>query len=96
MGFDFIKVSKMVAGLFKKKDKDKVPFVSDEIFIDKVQRQFGVYFLTNTLKLKEEEINLFLIFCDSDENAKKILNSNDTFQIMDFLIAKNIAFKKLF
>jgi hypothetical protein len=94
-GFDFIRVGKMMAGLFKKKDAGKTHFVSDEIFIDKVQRQFGTYFFTNTLKLKEEEINLFLIFCDSDENAKKILNANNTFQMTDFLITKSIAFKKL-
>jgi hypothetical protein len=94
-GFDFVRVGKMVAGLFKKKDVGKTHLISDEIFIDKVQRQFGVYFFTNTLKLKEEEINLFLIFCDSDENAKKISNSNNTFQMIDFLVTKNIAFKKL-
>ena len=94
-GLDFIRVGKMVARLFKQKNKEKVPSVSEEFFIDKVQRQFGTYFFTNTLKLKEEEINLFLIFCDSDENAKKISNSNNTFQMIDFLITKNIAFKKL-
>jgi hypothetical protein len=94
-GLDFIRVGKMVAGLFKKKDTGKTHLISDEIFIDKVQREFGAYFFTNTLKLKEEEINLFLIFCDSDENAKKISNSNNTFQMIDFLITKNIAFKKL-
>jgi hypothetical protein len=65
-GFDFVRAGKMVAGLFKKKDTGKTQFISDEIFIDKMQRQFGAYFFTNTLKLKEEEINLFLIFCDSD------------------------------
>ncbi|WP_281323286.1 hypothetical protein [Flavobacterium aestivum] len=94
-GINFVRVGKMVAGLFKKKDTGKTNFIQDEIFIDKVQRQFGTYFFTNTLKLKEEEINLFLIFCDSDENAKKVLSSKDNFQMVDFLINKNIAFKKL-
>jgi hypothetical protein len=94
-GADIGRILGMVAGLFKKKDTGKTSFVADEIFIEKVQRQFKPDFFKNTLKLKEEEVNLFLFFCDADENAKKILNSKDTFQMMDFLITKNIAFKKL-
>lgn len=44
-GFDFIRIGKIVAGLFKKKDTGKTHLIPDEIFIDKVQRQFGTYFL---------------------------------------------------
>jgi hypothetical protein len=94
-GADFGRIFGLIGGLFKKKNGEKQPTLSDEIFIEKVQRQFKPDFFKNTLKLKEEEVNLFLVFCDTDENAKKILNSKDTFQMMDFLITKNIAFKKL-
>jgi hypothetical protein len=85
----------LIGGLFKKKNGEKQPALPDEIFMEKVQRDFKPDFFKNTLKLKDEEVTLFLIFCDTDENAKKILNTNNTFQMMDFLITKNIAFKKL-
>jgi hypothetical protein len=94
-GADFGKIFGLIGGLFKKKNGEKLLALPDEIFMEKVQRDFKPEFFRKTLKLKDEEVNLFLIFCDSDENAKKILNTNNTFQMMDFLITKNIAFKIL-
>jgi hypothetical protein len=93
-GTDFVAVFGLVSKLLKKKDAKKLHKTHQENFMDKVQGDFKPEFFTNTLKLKDEEINLFLVFCDTDENAKKILNANNTFQMMDFLITKNIAFKK--
>lgn len=92
-GADIGRIIGVITGLFRKKEVKSI--VREEIFIEKVQRQFKSDFFKNTLKLKEEEVNLFLVLCDSDGNAKKISNSNDTFQMMDFLITKNSAFKKL-
>ncbi|PWA08371.1 hypothetical protein [Flavobacterium laiguense] len=94
-GADFGEIFTLIGGLFKKKNGKKLSTLPDEIFMEKVQRDFKPEFFKNTLKLKDEEVALFLIFCEADENAKKILNSNNTFQMMDFLITKNIAFKKL-
>jgi hypothetical protein len=94
-GTDFVAVFGLVSKLLKKKDTKKLHKTHQENFMDKVQGDFKPEFFTNTLKLKDEEINLFLVFCDTDENAKKILNTNNTFQMMDFLITKNIAFKKI-
>ncbi|TRX38751.1 hypothetical protein FNW52_01525 [Flavobacterium sp. ZT3R18] len=94
-GVDFVAIFGVVADWLKKKDKKKLHKSADGNFIDKVQRDFKPEFFKNTLKLKEEEINLFLVFCDTDENAKRISNANDAFRMMDFLIIKNNAFKKL-
>jgi len=94
-GADIFAIVGLIGNLFNKKNGEKVAVVPDAIFMENVQRQFKPDFFKNTLKLKEEEINLFLIFCDTDDNAKKILNAKDKFQMMDFLITKNIAFRKL-
>ncbi|REG96201.1 hypothetical protein [Flavobacterium aquicola] len=52
-------------------------------------------FYLETLKLKPEEIDLFLQFCDLDPKSKKIMEHNNVLSMMDFLIAKNIEFQKL-
>jgi hypothetical protein len=47
------------------------------------------------LKLKPEELGLFIEFCDADPKSKIILENVNSLSLMDFLLAKNIEFKKL-
>ena len=93
-GADLVRISKMVVGLFQKKNGEKQAVV-DEIFMDKIQRDFKPEFFKKTLKLLPGEVNLFLVYCNTDDSAKKVLRSNDKFQMMDFLITKNQEFQKL-
>lgn len=92
-GADFKRIAKLIVGLFQKKNGEKQPVVPGEIFMDKVQRDFKPEFFKKTLKLKPEEVNLFLIYCNTDGKAEVVLRSNDKFKIMDFLITKNLEFK---
>jgi hypothetical protein len=52
-------------------------------------------FLTKDLKIKPEEKDIFINFCDSDPNSKLLLEHPNVLEIMDFLYAKNEEFKKL-
>ncbi|MGZ9735094.1 hypothetical protein [Flavobacterium sp. GNP002] len=52
-------------------------------------------FYFQTLKLKPDQIELFLEFCDADPKSKTVAESNNVLTVMDFLLAKNIEFKKL-
>ena len=52
-------------------------------------------FFIDTLKLKPEEVALFLEFCDADPKSKIILKNPNSLSLMDFLLTKNIEFKKL-
>ena len=52
-------------------------------------------FFTETLKLEESEIGLFLVFCENDAKAKSFLESENKFQLIDFLITKNEEFKRI-
>jgi len=52
-------------------------------------------FYLETLKLKPEEIDLFLQFCDLDPKSKKIMEHNNVLSMMDFLMIKNKEFKNL-
>lgn len=92
-GMDFVKIGKMLfGGLFKgKKEKAANP----EEFKEVATTNFDQKFYTETLKLKKEEIEPFLTFCNFDPESKKTIseNSNDLI-LMDFLHKKSIEFKK--
>lgn len=92
-GADFIRIGKSIARLFKKKNVETI-VIPDDFFVNKIERDFEPDFFKNTLNLKPEEVQLFLSYCDSDNRAKNVLRTNDRFQIMDFLITKNLEFKK--
>ncbi|MBS7252960.1 hypothetical protein [Flavobacterium branchiicola] len=52
-------------------------------------------FFTENLKIKPEEKELFIDFCDTDPKSKTLLENPNVLIIMDFLYAKNEEFKKL-
>jgi hypothetical protein len=52
-------------------------------------------FYIETLKLKPEEIDLFLQFCDTDPKSKILIGNYNILSMMDFLSVKNIEFQKL-
>ncbi|MCB0443185.1 MAG: carboxypeptidase-like regulatory domain-containing protein [Flavobacterium sp.] len=96
-GMDFIKIGKMVGKLFgKEKSKEKpVVFISDKNFQEAVKDKFTYHFFTETLALKHDEIGLFLNYCDSDSNVRKLLATNKEIDLIDFLISKSKEYKNL-
>ncbi|RED25267.1 hypothetical protein BD847_2016 [Flavobacterium cutihirudinis] len=52
------------------------------------------FFLKN-LKIKPEEKELFIDFCEADPKSKTLLENPNVLTVMDFLYAKNEEFKKL-
>lgn len=52
-------------------------------------------FFTNNLKIKPEEKELFIDFCDSDPKSKMLLEHPNILATLDFLYAKNTEFQKL-
>ena len=87
---DLVAVAGKIVKLFKGKSKPKkVVFISKKNFHDAVRERFSLSFFTQTLKLKEDEIGLFLAFCENDSNANPLLDINKTFELIDFLIQKN-------
>lgn len=92
-GIDFIRIGKGIAKLFKNKDiKPPKPQI---VFKDYVKDNFQEDFYIKTLELKPDEIFRFLEFCEADPKAKTIVNSDNKMAVMEFLLTKNKAFKKL-
>lgn len=89
---DLIRMFQDVKRLFKKKSKEPVyEYAFPELVLNNVD--YG--FFTNALKLKQEDIALFLIYCQNDPKSNEFLASYNDFEVKDFLITKNDEFKKM-
>ncbi|HAH54954.1 MAG TPA: hypothetical protein DCM02_06630 [Flavobacterium sp.] len=94
-GADLMRIGGMILDVFKKKKEvNKEPFSKIE-FKELAKSNYPENFFINTLKLKPEEIALFLEFCDADPKSKTVLENANPLKLMDFLFSKNIEFKKL-
>jgi hypothetical protein len=98
-GADFVQIGKMIGkgiGKLLKGDKKKTKKVIKNIdFKEYAKSNFSEEFYTKTLELKPDEIALFLNFCEADSKSKEIIESEDEFTIMDFLVSKKEAFLKI-
>ena len=94
-GMDFVRVYKMVSKLFRNGSAKKTDLNSTLDFSDVVSKGIDTYFFTNTLKLKNEEIGLFLEYCENDPKSKSLIKQEDEFLLIDFLITKNEEFKRI-
>ncbi len=93
-GLNFIRIGEQIMGWFgksKPKPKTEKVYSTTEIFIDVVQQRFSYYFFTQTLKLRHDQIGLFLSYCDSPE-SKLLLDPKKEFELTDFLIKKSAEF----
>ena len=64
-------------------------------FKELAKTNYPEIFFIDTLKLKPEEVALFLEFCDADSKSKFVLEDTNPLVLMDFLLAKNVEFRKL-
>lgn len=91
-GVNFVRLFNDVAKLIKKKNPKKANFYKDVDFTEFVLNKVQYAFFTNTLDLNEEEVRLFLVFCENDKEAKNVAKQKTSFQLIDFLINKNKEF----
>jgi hypothetical protein len=94
-GIDCIRFYKMIFKNLKKNNPNKTDFVSDMSFTSTAMQSVSYSFFTNTLKLEDDQIGLFLLFCENDSKSKTFIEANEQFHIVDFLITKNEEFKKI-
>lgn len=93
-GMDFVKIGKMIFGGLLKGKKEMA--VNTEEFKDIATANFDQKFYTESLKLKKEQIETFLTFCNFDPESKKMLSKNsNNLELMDFLYKKSVEFRKI-
>ncbi|MFV5688599.1 hypothetical protein ACM55M_08245 [Flavobacterium sp. ZT3R25] len=94
-GMNFVRIYKDVLKILRKNNPERTDFTTDKSFTELTMNKVGYSFFTNTLKLNDDEIGLFLIFCENDSKSKAFMKSDDEFQFMDFLVTKNKEFKRI-
>jgi hypothetical protein len=94
-GPDLIKIGRLLIDLFKK-DKSENKKEIPEIQFNELAKNnsYHEYYIKN-LKLKPEEIALFIQFCNADPKSKIVAANNNSLELMDFLHSKNLEFKNL-
>ena len=92
-GLDIARIGKTLFNLLVKENPtEKIVEVNfKEVALNICEEKF----FTQTLKLKPSEIELFLQFCDADPRSKSVLKEVNVLSMMDFLMTKNIEFKRL-
>lgn len=92
---DVIRVyNKVFKSLFKD-NPGKVDFVTDVSFRSVAMHSVSYSFFTDKLKMDDDQIALFLMYCENDPKSKTYLDASQKFEIMDFLINKYDAFKNI-
>jgi hypothetical protein len=90
---DIMKVAELIGSIFKKEEKEKkIIFTSSKIFQEAVREKLSLTFFTETLRLKEDEIGLFLAYCDSDLAVKELLQVNKEFELIELLLDKRTTY----
>lgn len=91
---DFVGLFKKIFKSNKKKDKEGTSKFAS--FKEYAVSKFDVNeFFYKKLDINLEELDLFMTFCESDDNYKGIMKREDTLETLEFLTSKNEAFKKL-
>lgn len=92
-GLNLVRIGKRFFKLLKKESvNEKLPQIE---FKELVRSNSYEKFYLENLKLKPDEIDLFLQFCDADPKSKTLIEDHNVLVMMDFLYAKNIEFKNL-
>ncbi len=92
---DFVKVFGLIEGIFKNKDKETFKAKEPIDFRTFTAQSYTTDFLMNSLKLKEEEMEEFLNFCNFDSESKEAVENSDKLTLLQFLMTKSEEFKTL-
>jgi hypothetical protein len=90
----FVTIGKKLLDLFSK-EKEPEKEAPEIEFAVLAKNTCDQKFYLETLKLKPEEIDLFLQFCEADPKSKKLIENHNILSMMDFLTIKNIQFQEI-
>ncbi|MEO8255411.1 MAG: hypothetical protein ABI554_13600 [Flavobacterium sp.] len=94
-GSDFMGIAIKLVRLFLKEKESKRTTAIEIDFATLAKSTCNLKFFTENLKLKPDEIELFLQYCDSDPKSKRVKENTNILSMMGFLAIKNSEFQKL-
>lgn len=95
MGMDFVRIYKDILKILRRNNPKKADFYKDTSFSQLALNRVNYSFFANTLKLKDDEIKLFLVFCENDPQSRTLMSPTNEFQLIDFLVSKNKEYKRI-
>lgn len=94
-GVNFIEVYNMIFKKPKKRDKGKIYAAdSGKTFSENVKERFTHHFFTNMLKIPNDEIGLFLAYCDKGQETAWMLDPKYEFELTDYLVTQSSEYLK--
>lgn len=94
-GADFVRMYRDVLKILRKKNPKKSALTSGGDFTELVMQKINYTFFASSLKLPDDQIRLFLVFCENDPKAKTITKASTNFELMDFLVTENEEFQQI-
>lgn len=94
-GVNFVRLYKDVLKVLRKNNPKKNNFTDEMAFTELVVKRINYSFFSETLKIDDDHLKLFLVYCNNDAQSKTYTEKNSDFELMDFLVRKNNEFKKL-
>lgn len=94
-GMNFVRIYKDVLKTLRKNNPEIIDYTQNKSFTEVALKKVGYDFFANTLQLNDDEIRLFLIFCENDPKSKMLIKAENEFQLIDFLVTKNKKYKKI-
>lgn len=92
-GMNLMRIGGMLANLFTKEKELEKKAAATTLFKEFAQSSCEEQYFTDALKLKPDEIGLFLEYCDADPRAAAVAEKKNVLIMMDFLLAKSTGFK---
>ena len=90
-GLDIINIAKLIAKVISDKTDDEKRNLKPSEIITYV---FETDFFTDDLELKNEQVTGFLKYVDENLPSQKLLNQNNQFQLIDYLISMSKKYRK--
>ena len=91
-GIDFVNIAKLLAKALRNKSPEEQMRLKPSEILPLV---FENTFFENDLGLEKSQIMGFLVFIDEQMKTGELLKKNKEFQLIDFLIDKSVAYKKM-
>lgn len=99
VSINFVKLGKKLFRLLEKNREFEGPkpikIYDSQEFVVELRKRFDTDFFLHKLGVEEDKINLFLVYCFSDQiNQKRLLEKSNALNLIDFLTEKSVAFHK--
>lgn len=91
-GVNFVNVFKALYRLVGKEKSDEKVYNLQPSEV--IRQLYDDRFFIDELKIEQDKIGLFLVFCDGEVKTKELLEEKSDFEIMDFLVKTSTKFNK--